>query len=410
MELNCENVMLNCRRCDKVGNTTSMEDIDLVQENGLCPDCVKKCYLCDKPFANYVNKLCFDCDQLCEDNRHELDEDSSQSSDLYNNKHNDSVEVEEIINNLSQINVESADIVAELLNEVITSVTEKLKHYNLLNRAYNRSCGNLGADADGGSINGEVGPSGLVIIANALKLNQNDFFCDFGSGGGKTATLLASTGSVKAAIGVENVVLRFNVAMNYNKYLLTIEKDVDVPITYLLEEIENFMDLNGITKLFMFDFAYSPSVLNKIIEILNLTITIQYIVSTKKNLVTYGFDGELLDNLGCLKSAGNAESHTFYLYKSNRFDDGCAVWNPVLKTAFDTAINRNARQAIAVDHMKAFHGAERSPRSSTVHRILKETTSNVKSCYALYQLLDPVKLNEEIVISDRPLKLTYVVI
>ena len=69
---------------------------------------------------------------------------------------------------------------------------------------------------------------------------------------------------VKCCIGIETEVLRHNIAVQFNRTLMLSMPDINMPVMFIHADINTFTSLNSITKLYMYDAVYTPSLLEKI--------------------------------------------------------------------------------------------------------------------------------------------------
>lgn len=400
---------------------------DRVAETGICPRCMFTCVYCEKKefVDSNTDKLCSECNDICNQNALEEFEDDLNNGSVDDQEIHDDY-VDDSDDGLVGINGILNEILDEILDGIFTcadtpnyilvpddsetinlTADEKKTSHKIAN-AYNKSCGNLGSDGNGGSTNGEITIGTCKAISTALQLNSTDCICDLGSGGGKTLTLLVAMSQAKIGIGIECETMRHNLAMNFNKWLLQNVKEIDIPVMFINEDINNMNNLNGMTKIYMYDAVFPPKLLYKIAEIFNTTSTIQLIVSAQSDLKDYGFNGELIKGLGCFKASGGAMSHSFYLYKSNyNHDESITEWNPILHDVLQSAQNRNTRLAVVADYMLAFHSSSKALRTVTAANILGETRDKRMPCERLYDLWleSGTNNNSEIVIDEKIYKL-----
>ena len=85
--------------------------------------------------------------------------------------------------------------------------------------------------------------------------------------------------------------------MNSLKCLMESEFGINIPVTYINEDVKVFKSFNGMTKIFMYDKAFNDDLLRAIAVIFNQSHGIQYIASSTKDLHTYGFEVELHKNI-----------------------------------------------------------------------------------------------------------------
>ena len=246
---------------------------------------------------------------------------------------------------------------------------------------YSASHGGLGADGSGGSINGELSNAGCKAISIGLELDNSDCFCDIGSGGGHTLARILGGNSAKVGLGIEVESNRHHIAMNFSKMLIAKGGDVDVPIAFTNADINDFNDLNGVTKAYMYDPAFTPQLLKSIANIFNRTESCKLIASTQ-NLPAYGFMVELYDTLGSLQAVGQNMSHTFYIFKSNNYYNSSVSFclNPFITELIDIASSKIRRFTETSKFMNAVHKSKVPPRSSQLIKILGEND------YCLYDL------------------------
>lgn len=285
------------------------------------------------------------------------------------------------------------------------TAAEKKKCHKI-GSAYRQSHGHLGSDGSGGSINGELTPAACKRICLALQLNSNDRVLDLGSGGGKSLALLVGLSAAKCGVGIECEVIRHSVATNFNKYIMTNLNAFDIPVMFLHDDINNFSDVNGITKVYMFDKAFTTELLYKIIDILNATTSIECIVSTRPFLMEIGLNCDGVQNIGSLASSGGS-THVFYVYKLKHYDVTCNILNPLLRKVFVSVADRESRLTEATDYMNVLHHTDEFLRATAITKILNERKPSRNPSEMLYdELLKVVNINDEATIQDKVYKIT----
>ena len=200
-----------------------------------------------------------------------------------------------------------------------------------------------------------MGAAGCKVISNALKLHANDYLCDIGSGGGLTITQMTAEAGNKCSIGIEVEIDRHHIAVNISKSLIEKYPEKDFPVAFINADITSFADLNGITKLFMFDHVFPRKLLLKVAHIINQTTSIEFIVSTKSSLIDYGFNVKCIEALGNLQSRGGKMSHTFYLHKvEHHLNMEALVLDQRIVKAMSIATNKQKRLQEVNQHMLTF--------------------------------------------------------
>ena len=161
---------------------------------------------------------------------------------------------------------------------------------------------------------------------------------------------------VKCCIGIETEVLRHNIAVQFNRTLMLSMPDINLPVMFIHADINTFTSLNSITKLYMYDAVYTPSLLEKIKCIFNHTSSIQFIATTQ-NLKKLGFDVDLHCELGSLVGRGGNMSHQFYIYKSNHYvyNDLSSIVDSRLSNAILVGTNQEMRYAEVDKYMYSVH-------------------------------------------------------
>jgi hypothetical protein len=244
---------------------------------------------------------------------------------------------------------------------------------------YNQSNGNIGADGNGGSLNGELGDEGCRIVAKKLVLGDQDIVLDIGSGGGLTITRLSVLSDCRACIGIEVEPERYKMAETFNLFIMNKLKHLDFRVAFDNSDIRSYQNLNGVTKLFMYDAVFTISLKEEIGIIFNRSKSIKSLISTTKDLQEFGFNVELEENLGSLMAKGSQMSHTFYLYKSTthldigKQDD--LIVEDRLQQLINIASNRHLRLNTAETFSHAIQKSERPLRSAQVMAILGEVVS-----------------------------------
>jgi hypothetical protein len=275
----------------------------------------------------------------------------------------------------SNVNVNSAcndclDITSDISNG------QQTYQIQIVESIYNKSNGNLGSDGSGGSINGELSTAAIKTISKALDLNSGDHFCDIGSGGGFTLMRFVALSKCKVRVGIEIESERHNIAMNFIKKIMETYPDIEIPVAFANDTIMNFTHLSGISKLFMYDAAFTEELLIAIGLIVNKTESIKYIASTK-DLRELGFNVVLYKKLGSLSGRGNM-THTFYIFKSQNYKykfnyiNNLTTADNNMKTLFETAVNKEQRYEAASTYMYSIHNSEKSQREQLVRNILNE--------------------------------------
>ena len=311
----------------------------------------------------------------------------------------DAVEVEDT-NTLAEENPSSAHTTKPPHEVIIVDDTDNEMNSDImrtLTSVYNASNGRIGSDGSGGGTNGELTPASCEAISIGLELNEKDYFCDIGSGGGLTAARIVAISRAKVGIGIETESERHNIAMNFGKWLIEKCPELDCPIIYLNDNINNFETLDGINKAFMYDEAYLPEDMEHIGRIFNNTYSILYIASIK-DLPSFGFNVILHKKLRRLLATGGSMGHVFNVFKSIHYNEDSCIWNSRLSKLSDIACNRQKRYLTFTQHMIAVHLSEKSPREAQVRKILGEEKSetNAESAQRLFEILtesDPSMVN-----------------
>lgn len=362
----------------------SRDPLDYVEETGYCLRCELVCVYCktNRWCSNNNDRLCKDCYKVFEpDEKDEKDETKEVVQELLkemlmkleSGHHDDDNDFQNLLDDVEydNDNVSSTNAVFEKDSiQIITSV-------------YNESHGGLGSDGSGGSINGELSTASCKIICNGLELNKDDCLCDIGSGGGFTLMRMAAESNVKVGIGIECEAERYNIAVNFNKTLMEKYPHINIPVTFSHADIQTLKNLNGFSKLYMYDKAFDDSLLKRISKTFNLTESIKFVASSIKDLHKYGFNVKLHNNLGSLGARGGNTSHTFYIYESKHYKTKAVDMETSMMNLFKVAENKVHRYEAAEKHIHAVHHSEVSPREPQVRKILNETSTRP----TLYDLL-----------------------
>jgi precorrin-6B methylase 2 len=243
-------------------------------------------------------------------------------------------------------------------NEVAGTIAITKTMYTIYNM------GGLGSDGSGGSCNGEAAFKGCTTIACALDLNFDDVLMDIGSSGGLTLAWLNAISNCKACIGVEVERDRHVVAETFNLRLMKLLPDFDCRIIFHNSNIDTYINLMGVTKLYMYDKVFNTALKLKIGKIVNKSLSIQYIASTTKDLDSFGFNVTLVKPIGSLVARGGKMSHTFYLYKHDNYSDSADyVTTPHIQTLIQIASNKQLRLERLEMNVDAVLNSERSSRS-----------------------------------------------
>jgi hypothetical protein len=169
---------------------------------------------------------------------------------------------------------------------------------------------------------------------------------------------------------------------------MKLQPDSDCRMVFENSDISSYFHLNGVTKLFMYDKVFQPELILRIGEIVNSTSSIQYIVSTTKDIESFGFNVKLVSNLGCLTARGSQMRHTFYLYKHNHYDSDIVDWivRPDMKTLIQIASDKELRLARIQTNVDAVLNSERLTRSK--HAIIDDDSAdNAAAGKLLFDLL-----------------------
>lgn len=204
---------------------------------------------------------------------------------------------------------------------------------------------------------------------------------DIGSSGGLTLSILAALSKCKAAVGVEIETLRHHMSSVFNRYLMTFNCDLDIPIWYVNDDIKKFPDFNGFSKVFMYDKVFTPDLMEAIALSFNASSSVKLIVSTQ-NLLSYGFEVNLITNLGTQAARGGKMAHTFYLYESKQyFAEWLSISSdiPVKKIteSIAIAVSKETRFKETESTIYAFHHSETGLRQNEILKALGETNSNM---------------------------------
>jgi hypothetical protein len=203
---------------------------------------------------------------------------------------------------------------------------------------------------------------------------------DIGSGSGLTLSKLAALSKCKVAVGVEIEAPRHIISSIFNRFLMTINCDLDIPIWCVNEDIKKFPNLNGFSKEYMYDKVFTPDVMQAIALSFNASISVQYIASTQ-DLLSYGFEVNLPTNLGNQRARGGKMGHTFYLYESKRYSAEWLLHSDIsvkeITESIAIAISKETRFKETESIVYAFHNSESGIRPNQIHKALGEINSNI---------------------------------
>lgn len=213
---------------------------------------------------------------------------------------------------------------------------------------------------------------------------------DIGSGGGLTLSKLAAISKCRAAVGVEVETSRHIISSQFNRYLLTKNCDLDIPIWYVNDDIKNFPNFNGFTKIYMYDAVFTPDVMEAIAASFNASSSVKMIASTK-HLPSYGFEVDFIENLGSVTARGGNMSHTFYVYESKRYSPEWLLNSDVpikkVSESIDIAVYKEKRFNQTESLIYANQNSEKSLRPAQVHKALNVKPNDGNSSMLLFDLL-----------------------
>ena len=164
--------------------------------------------------------------------------------------------------------------------------------------------------------------------------------------------------------------------------------DTDIPLCYVNDDIKDFPNFNGFSKVYMYDKVFTTDVMQAIANSFNASTSVKMIASTK-DLIKYGFDVNLITTLGSLKARGGKMSHTWNVYESKRYSHEWLQSDiPVKKLAdsIEVAISKQMRFEQTESLIYAYHNSEKSPRLYQVNQILniKQVNQDVSSARLLF--------------------------
>lgn len=212
---------------------------------------------------------------------------------------------------------------------------------------------------------------------------------DIGSGGGLTLSKLAALSKCISAVGVEVESQRHIISCHYNRYLMTTNCDMNIPIWYVNDDIKIFPNFNGFSKIYMYDPVFTPDVMTAIAISFNASASVKMIASTR-DLLSFGFDVNLVDNVGSLQARGGKMSHTFYIYESKRYSPEWILTIsdiPVKKIveSIDIASSKEKRFKQNESFLYSVGHFEKSPRLSQLKKVLNDKVE-VDSPQLFYKL------------------------
>ena len=300
-------VWISCPLCSVSFKQCLLKD-DVYLETDLCALCKLLCEKCEEKPSVLNSNLCRNCSMQLNINYEYL-------GDLINNNTLIDEQVLQVDNTQEIIQITNDENVLNI--ETFAKDKSKLnfKPCLLIDKLYNKHP----VDSVNAPINGTIGNRSIEIILEGLVdfIDEKTVILDLGSGSGKTVTKFATVLNC-SAVGIECDKLRHECSM---VNLSTILKHVDVNITFIHGDIETYFEsFNGYSIIYMFDTAYPPKIIQKIMELFNKSNSIKAIVCNSK-LDKIGFNVTLFRSLGSL-TAGNT-NRTFYIYRSNIISD---IW------------------------------------------------------------------------------------
>jgi hypothetical protein len=155
-------------------------------------------------------------------------------------------------------------------------------------------------------------------------------------------------------------------------------------------DISSFVQLNGVTKIYMYDKVFRPDLKSAIAKIINNSCSIRFIASTTKDLEDYGFEVKFVKQLGSLPARGGNMSHTFYIYETCHRDPDRSTWiiQPRMENLIEIASNKVMRFELLKTNVDAVHNSERYTRSKEVtNNLIADSRCGVEAGKALYKML-----------------------
>lgn len=146
------------------------------------------------------------------------------------------------------------------------------------------SNGNLGGDACGGGMYGELTVNSMRK-AFALTVDKDSMVLDIGSGVGRPI-LVAATEHGCIAIGAEISELRYCLSMAYLRNI-SFDVNINCPACFKRCDIMDVESFHPFTVIYAFDAAFEPTLIKHMADTINNSPSVKYVLSCRK-LVDFG--------------------------------------------------------------------------------------------------------------------------
>ena len=263
----------------------------------------------------------------------------------------------------------------------------------------------------GSSTNGELSDKSCHSIVSHLNVTEDDVFMDIGSGSGVTLLRIAAISKCRAAIGIEIEPARHRLAM-LSHFGLASTDQLSLNVTFDNDDILNFQNFNGVTKIFMFSAVFVPELMDKLSLIFNCTSGI-ITIACNHDLKAYGYNVDYVKKTETLGSFCGKINYQFHIFQKND-SVGCAslsesVGIRSIQDIISVAVDEDMRKKKASDYHSNFLA------SNLTTKVYKSNQSFPAQSLELFTLLtsggrcsDPVvKLNGKDYVGKKSRKVIY---
>jgi len=192
-------------------------------------------------------------------------------------------------------------------------------------KVINKATGELGGNADGGAIYGEMTMTSFQKVIDALKANadlcETSKILDIGAGLGKPNFHLAVNPGVALSVGIEVMPVRWQLSLFNLKYCLehcsSLKNFSRHKVGFLQADITTIKSFNSFTHIYMYDVAFTPMVMRAISHAFNQS-SCKYLVSYHKPMEIiwqHGFLVKLISSVPGTAMVGSGRQKTAWIYE-----------------------------------------------------------------------------------------------